>query len=101
VPSAKKQVRPVSPEVTLLRMKNIVQAECQYRITGVASVSIIEPHCAIALFMLTRGAMTVYVNGERSGFKWALTQAEGHRDFERMHGELRQTGPIKLRHLNE
>lgn len=82
-------------------MKSIVLAECQYRITGVASVHILAPHCAIALFTLTRGAMTVYINGERSGHKWARTQADGHADFSRMHGELRQSGPIKLRHLNE
>ncbi len=82
-------------------MRSIVLAEGQYRITGVASVDIIEPHCAIALFMLTRGAMTVFINGERSGFKWARTQADGHADFAQMRGDLRQSGPVKLRHLNE
>lgn len=95
------QPRPAPPEVTLMRMKNIVQAEVKYGIRGVASVDILAPHCAVALFMLTRGAMTVVINGEASRGKYARTIAEGHEDFSRMRGELRERGPVKLRHINE
>lgn len=95
------QPRPVPPEVTLMRMKNIVTAEFKYGIRGVASVDILAPHCAVALFTLTRGAVTVVINGESSRRKYAVTLAEGHRDFAEMRGELRERGPVKLRHIND
>lgn len=95
------QPRPVPPEVTLMRMKNIVHAYVKYGIRGVASVDILAPHCAVALFLLTRGAMTVVINGEGSKRKYAHTVAEGHEDFAQMRGELRERGPVKLRHIND
>lgn len=101
MPSAKRETRPCPPEVTLMRMKNIALGESRYAVRGAAAVDILAPHCAIALFTLTRGACTVVINGERSVRKYAASLGEGHRDFERLRAELRRTGPVRLRHINE
>lgn len=99
--ASRKPVVPVSPEVTLQRMKNIVLAECKYGIRGVASVDILAPHCAVALFMLSHGAAVVAINGERSSFHWRRMQADAHVEFSLRRAELRQSGPVKLRHIND
>lgn len=91
--------KPAPPELTILRMKNIVLTEERYAIRGMLSVDIVQPHCAVALFALTRGAVTVWINGEHSGRKYAHTQAEGHDDFAIQRARLRRSGPAKLRHI--
>lgn len=81
-------------------MKNIALAGTRYGITGIASVDIMAPHCAVALFTLTRGCMVVWINGERSGRSSHQRQPDGHVEFAHRRGLLRRSGPTMLRHIN-
>lgn len=98
---SRKPAPPVGQDVTLLRMKIIVQARAKYDIRGIAAVDILAPHCATALFILTRGAMVVRINGEWSEATYCATQPEGHRAFEASRALMRHHGAVKLRHLND
>lgn len=90
-----------SPQVTLLRLRMIAEQAVKYRVTGMACADIMAPHCAVVLYTLTRGFIAVQINGEAFSTAWALSAKQAHEAFALMQAEMRQSGPMRLRHVND
>lgn len=86
--------KPPDPALTLARMKVIAQGRTTRAVTGAASVDILAPHCGIALFFLSRGAMVVSINGEATNASPVLPRPQAFEEFDRRRAALREAGPV-------